>query len=149
MSKVDSGQPLINIIHIRFTHSIYYQKYNSDNPYCKVCNHKTQKQQFSPWIIYVQKKNMGYMYNHSSCSIRLMSILFRSSLIKLALTQPLQFADNTFRYAINGNGIDANNQLLFFIDIRLTQLCIRQRATLQWFKNIDLLIHHFHTTTIG
>ena len=31
---------------------------------------------------------------------------------------PLESVDNTFRYAVNGNGIDANNQLLFFIDVR-------------------------------
>ena len=30
---------------------------------------------------------------------------------------PLESVDNTFRYAVNGNGIDANNQLFFFIDI--------------------------------
>ena len=104
---------------------------------------------FTHRLFMYRRRIWDTMYNHSSCSIRLMSVLFRSSLIKLALTYPLQFPDNTFRYAINGNGIDANNQLLFFIEMRLTHLCIRQRATSQGFKNIDLLIHHFYTTTIG
>ena len=51
------------------------------------------------------------------CVSRNIPIQECSILILLILILPLYFADNTFRYAVNGNGIDANNQLLFFIDI--------------------------------
>ena len=39
------------------------------------------------------------------------------NLLSMLFGLPFEFVDNTFRYAVNGNGIDANNQLFFFIDI--------------------------------
>ena len=41
---------------------------------------------FTHRLFMYRRRIWDTMYNHSSCSIRLMSVLFRSSLIKLALT---------------------------------------------------------------